>query len=73
MSNVKQQANKKVSKPANDKIKADEKPAAKSPAQILYETVRALRHFSDYEAERVVLALYGYFVTAEDNYSKRRS
>lgn len=54
-------------------MKMGEKLAVKSPAQILYETVRALRHFSDYEAERIVLALYGYFVTVEDNYSKRRS
>lgn len=60
-------------KSTSEQIRADEKPAVKSPAQILYETVSALRHFSDYEAERIVLALYGYFVTVEDNYSKRRS
>ena len=60
-------------KTAKNETKADEKPAAKSPSQVLYETVRALRHFSDYDAQRVVLALYGYFVTADDNYFKCRS
>ena len=60
-------------KTAKDETKADEKLAVKSPSQVLYETVRALRRFNDYEARRVVLALYGYFVTVEDNYSKRRS
>ena len=60
-------------KSMSEQIRADEKPAAKSPSQVLYETVRALRHFSDYDAQRVVLALYGYFVTADDNYFKRRS
>lgn len=53
--------------------KMGEKLAVKSPSQVLYETVRALRRFNDYEAQRLVLALYGYFVTVEDNYSKRRS
>lgn len=60
-------------KTAKDETKADEKPAVKSPSQVLCETIRALRRFSDYEARRVVLALYGYFVTVEDDYSKRRS
>lgn len=60
-------------KTAKDETKADETPAAKSPSQVLYETVRALRRFNDYDARRVVLALYGYFVTVEDDYSKRRS
>ncbi|ERJ30020.1 hypothetical protein UNSWCS_121 [Campylobacter concisus UNSWCS] len=60
-------------KTAKDEVKADEKLAAKSPSQVLYETVRALRRFRDYDARRVVLALYGYFVTVEDDYSKRRS
>lgn len=60
-------------KSTSEQIRADEKPAAKSPSQVLYETVRALRRFNDYDARRVVLALYGYFVTVEDNYSKRRS
>ena len=60
-------------KTVKDETKADEKPAAKSPSHVLYETVRTLRRFSDYEAQRVVLALYGYFVTVEDDYSKRRS
>lgn len=60
-------------KTAKDETKADEKPTVKSPSQVLYETVGALRRFSNYEAQRVVLALYGYFVTVEDNYSKRRS
>ena len=60
-------------KTAKDETKADEKPAVKSPSQVLYETVRALRRFNDYDARRVVLALYGYFVAVEDDYSKRRS
>lgn len=60
-------------KSMSEQIRADEKPAAKSPSQVLYETLRTLRSFSDYEAKRIVLALYGYFVTAEDNYSKRQS
>ena len=60
-------------KTAKDEVKADEKPAAKSPPHVLYETVGALRRFTDYDARRVVLALYGYFVTVEDDYSKRRS
>jgi len=60
-------------KTAKDEVKADEKPAVKSPPHVLYETVRALRRFTDYDARRVVLALYGYFVTVEDDYSKRRS
>ena len=60
-------------KTAKNETKADEKLAVKSPSQVLYETVRALRYFSDYEARRVVLALYGYFVAVEDDYSKRRS
>ena len=59
-------------KTAKDEVKADEKPAVKSPPHVLYETVRALRRFTDYDARRVVLALYGYFVTVEDDYSKRR-
>ena len=60
-------------KTARDEAKTDEKPAVESPSQVLYETVRALRRFNDYDAQRVVLALYGYFVAVEDNYSKRRS
>nr|DAT43306.1 MAG TPA: hypothetical protein [Caudoviricetes sp.] len=69
----KQQTNKQESKPASNDIKADEKPAIKSPSQVIYETLRTLRSFSDYEAKRIVLALYGYFVTADDNYFKRQS
>ena len=60
-------------KTAKDEVKADEKLAIKSPSQIIYETLRTLRSFSDYEAKRIVLALYGYFVTADDNYFKRQS
>lgn len=36
MSNVKQQANKKASKPASDEIKADEKPALSRPLRSLF-------------------------------------
>lgn len=54
-------------KTAKDETKADEKPAVKSPALFLYETIKGLSHFTPVTREAVICALQGYFVTAPEN------
>ena len=66
-----QQAGKKASKPASDEIKADEKPAIKSPSLFLYETIKGLNNYNPLTRESIICALQGYFVTAYVNEHKR--
>ena len=54
-------------KTAKNETKVDEKPAAKSPALFLYETIKGLNHFAPVTREAVICALQGYFVTAPKN------
>lgn len=67
----KQQTNKQESKPASNEIKADEKPAIKSPSLFLYETIKGLNNFGPLTRESIICALQGYFVTAYVNEHKR--